>query len=243
MRRALGMAAAIAAAVLAAGCGHASAEDPGPSGTRNFQVGGFQKIAVSGPFEVQVRTGGAASVSAKGPQKILDRMLVEVQGDTLMIRPRPENGGFHWNWGHHDTINVAVTTPELRAAHIDGSGGVRVDQVKGQSFDGGVRGSGDLSVAQLDVQSLSLAIGGSGDVRAESGRAQTVELTIKGSGDIDAKGVAAESANATIGGSGNISAQATGSASVNVMGSGNVEITGGAKCTVNKAGSGDVRCS
>jgi hypothetical protein len=243
MKRAIGMAGAAALAALAAACNHAGAQDPGPEGTRNFQVAGFQKIQVSGPFEVQVRTGAAPGVTAKGPQNILDKMLVEVRGDTLVIKPRHEGGGFHWNWGRHDTINISVTTQELRAAQIDGSGGVRVDQVRGQSFDGAIQGSGDLSVASLDVQSLNLSVGGSGSMKADGGRAKTMALNIQGSGDIDTSGVSAETASASIGGSGNISAKATGTASVNIAGSGNVEITGGAKCAISKAGSGDVRCS
>ena len=243
MKRAIGLVSTAALAALAAACSHAGAEDPGPSGTRNFQVAGFQKIQVSGPFEVQVRTGAAPGVSAKGPQNILDKMLVEVRGDTLVIKPRHENGGFHWNWGRHETINVSVTTQELRAAQIEGSGGVRVDQIKGQSFDGAIAGSGDLSVASLEAQSVNLSVGGSGSMKADSGRAQSIALNIQGSGDIDTSGVSAETASASIGGSGNISAKATRTASVNIAGSGNVEITGGAKCAISKAGSGDVRCS
>lgn len=243
MTRAIGLVGAAALAALAAACSHADGKDPGPSTTRSFQVSGFQKIQVSGPFEVQVHTGASPGVSAKGPQNILDKMLVEVRGDTLVIKPRHENGGFHWNWGRHETINISVSTPELRAAQIDGSGGIRVDQVKGPGFDGGIQGSGDLSVASLDVQSLNLSVGGSGSMKADGGRARTMALNIQGSGDIDTSGVAAETATASIGGSGNISAKATGTASVNIAGSGNVEITGGAKCTISKAGSGDVRCS
>ena len=235
--------ATVALAALAAACSHSRAEDPGPSGTRDFQVAGFQKIQVSGPFDVEVRTGGAPVVSAKGPQNILDRMLVEVRGDTLVIKPRHDGGGFHWNWGRHETISISVTTQELRAAQIDGSGGIRVDQVKGVGFDGAIQGSGDLSVASLDVQSLNLSVGGSGSMKADGGRAKTMTLNIQGSGDIDTSGVSAETASASIGGSGNISAKATGTASVNIAGSGNVEITGGAKCAISKAGSGDVRCS
>jgi hypothetical protein len=241
MKKAFTIFGGIAAAALATACSHANAEEPGPNGTRNFQVGGFQKLAVSGPFEVRVRSG-AYSVSARGPQNILDTMLVEVRGDTLVIHPRKEGGKFRWNWGRHDTINIVVTAPALRGAEIAGSGGIRIESVRGDRFDGAIQGSGDLSVASLDVKSLNLAIGGSGSMKA-SGRANLLALNIEGSGDIDTSQVAAETASASIGGSGNISARATRSAAINIMGSGNVEIRGGAHCTINKSGSGDVRCS
>ena len=243
MNRAFAIVGAVAAAAFAAACNQAKAEEPGPDGSHTFQVSAFQKIEVSGPFEVQVRTGGGPSVSATGPQNVLDKMLVEVRGDTLVIKPRKDNGNFRWNWGRNDTVNIAVTTPALRGAQIAGSGGIRVDQVSGEQFDGAIHGSGDLSVASIDVRSLNMAIGGSGSINAGKGRAGAVALSIEGSGDIDTGGVVAQTASASIAGSGNIAARATGTASINIMGSGEVEMTGGARCTINKSGSGEVRCS
>jgi hypothetical protein len=206
-------------------------------------VGSFDQIEVAGPYNVQVRTDANPSVSASGPQKLIEHMVVEVRDGKLEIRPEPQKGWFHMGWNFHGDVTLTVTVPELNGATIAGSGDIRVDQVKGDRFDGSVEGSGDLDVAALDVQTLKLAIAGSGGVKAGSGKAQNANFDIAGSGDIDAKGVQVQTADVSIAGSGNIAANATGTADVSIMGSGDVQLTGGAKCTISKAGSGDVSCS
>lgn len=241
MRRAIGIGIAAAAVALAA-CGQSRAEDGGPNVQRSYQVGPFDRIEVAGPYEVEVRTGGAPGVSASGPEKLIERLVVEVKGDRLLIHPRREDR----MWGgrsSHGTARVQVTAPALRAAMIAGSGGISVDQVKGDAFEGSVAGSGDLTVDSLEVQSLKLSVGGSGDVRVRSGQSRRAEYSIAGSGDIDAGGVSSETAALSIAGSGRINGQATGTADVSIMGSGDVNLTGGARCSISKAGSGNVRCS
>jgi hypothetical protein len=232
-----------AAAVASAGCGKSHAEDGGPMVQRSYQVGAFERIEVAGPYDVEVRTGSAPSVSASGPEKLLERLIVEVKDGELLIHPQEHRGFFNMGWGSHGTAKVQVTVPMLRGAGIAGSGGITIDKVQGASFDGSVAGSGDLNVDALQVESLKLSIGGSGDVRARSGQARSADYSIAGSGGIDARGVRAESADISIAGSGSINGQATGTADVSIMGSGDVVLTGGAKCSISKAGSGDVRCS
>lgn len=243
MRKSIAAAALIAALAATGGCGHARGEDPGPTVSRNYAVGDFRQIEVAGPYDVEVRTGSKPSVSAEGGEKLLGRTKVEVTDGKLIIHPENHHGMFSWGWSTHGNARFVVTVPELRGAHIAGSGDIKVDQVKAESFEGGVAGSGTLSVASLQVQLLKLEIGGSGGIKAGAGNAKTAQYEIAGSGDIDAGSVAVEQARISIAGSGNIRAHATGAADVDVAGSGDVEISGGAKCTVNKHGSGDVRCS
>jgi hypothetical protein len=242
MRKAVLIGVAVVA-LAAAGCGQSRAEDGGPTTTRSYQVGGFERIEVAGPFDVQVRTGSAPSVSASGPSKLLDRLVVEVKGDRLVIHTKERRGFFNWGSHSNGSATLQVTVPSLSGADIAGSGGINVDKVKGDSFKGAVGGSGDLTVDSLEVQSLSLSIAGSGDIRAKSGQAAQADYNIAGSGGIDARGIRAAVAKASIAGSGSIAGQATATADVNIMGSGDVNLTGGAKCNVSKMGSGDVNCS
>jgi len=244
MRKALLIIAAVSAAATAtAGCGKNRAESGGPTVQRDYPVGAFEEIEVAGPYEVQVRTGSTPSVSASGPERMIERLVVEVKGGKLLIHPRDEKTWWG-NWGgSHGSATVQVTVPTLKAAAIAGSGGIAIDQVRGASFDASVAGSGDLAIESLEVQELSVSIAGSGDVRARSGQARSADYNIAGSGGIDARGVRSETADVSIAGSGSVSAQATGTADVSIMGSGDVELTGGAKCSVSKAGSGTVRCS
>lgn len=236
------IAAAVFAASAVTACGQARSEEAGPTVSRNFQVGNFQQIEVAGPYNVTVRTGANPSVSARGAQNLLDKTVVEVKGDKLLIHPK-QRGGFHWSWTSHGKADFAVTVPQLNEATIAGSGDIRVDHVRGDRFDGTVAGSGGLDVGTVEVGSLKLSIAGSGSAKAATGKAQTASYDIGGSGDIDAGAVATRQAKVSIAGSGSVRANSSGAADVSIMGSGDVDVSGGAKCSVSKAGSGNVTCS
>ncbi|MFL6722262.1 MAG: head GIN domain-containing protein [Sphingomonas sp.] len=238
----MSLAAMIAASAAVSGC-QIHDSDGEAAVSRNYQVGNFQQIEVAGPYNVEVRTGGTPSVSGQGAQKLMNRTVVEVRGDKLVIHPQEHRGWFHMGWGSHRSAKFTVTVPQLSGATIAGSGDIHVDQVHGTSFEGTVAGSGGLGINTLDVQSLKLAIAGSGGAKASAGRAQSVKYDIAGSGDIDATNVQAQNADVSIAGSGSIRAHASGTAEVSIMGSGDVTITGGAKCRVTKAGSGNAHCS
>lgn len=233
----------IAATVLLAGCNGHRDDGGGPTISRTYPVTNFQQIEVAGPYDVEVRTGGNASVSAQGPEHMLERTEVAIEGNKLVIRARHHGGWFQMGWSHHGDAHFVVTVPQLSAAELTGSGEVKVDKVQGQSFDGAVTGSGDLSIANLAVQSLKLSITGSGDVKAGAGKAQAAEYAITGSGDLDAGAIDSPQIKASIAGSGDLKAHGSGTANIDIMGSGDVYISGGAKCSATKAGSGEAHCS
>jgi hypothetical protein len=237
------LAAVIAGSAALAGCQAGAQEGAGPTISRNYQVGNFQQIEVAGPYDVEVRTGPSASVSARGGEKLLERTVVEVDGDKLVIRPERNHSFFNFGWSGHGKAGFTVTVPQLNGATIAGSGDIRVDKVAGQNFEGAVAGSGGIDVATMDVQQLKLSIAGSGGVKAGSGKAQSAKYDIEGSGDIDAGAIQTQSLDVSIAGSGGVKAHSSGTADVSIMGSGDVEVAGGAKCNVSKAGSGSVRCS
>lgn len=232
---------AIVLAVSACGASGAGRDEPaGPSVARSYTVGSFDKIEVAGPYEVTVTTGTAASVRASGPDNLIEKMVVEIEGNTLKIHPQKQRGmNFGWSRGHK--VALQVTVPSLRAAEIAGSSEISIDKVTGERFEGGIAGSGDLKLGRVDVGSLELGIAGSGGVTA-AGKAASAKYEIAGSGDIDAAGLVAERADVSIAGSGNVAANASAAAAVSIMGSGDVTMTGGGKCTVSKHGSGNVNC-
>ena len=210
---------------------------------RNYQVGNFTEVEVAGPFDVTIHTGANPTVHARGNEKLIERLIVEVKNGKLLVHPKRDHGWFG-GWGSIiGKGEIAVTVPSLTAASLAGSGDISIDKVQGDRFEGQIAGSGNLRVNSVDVGTLKVGIAGSGDAHIGSGRANMAQYEIAGSGGVDAKGLASESLKVSIAGSGNIAAHATGTADVDIMGAGDVEVTGGAKCKVSKAGSGDVRCS
>lgn len=212
--------------------------DAGSEVTRTYQVGAFDKLAVAGPYEVNVVSGGQGGITAKGGENLLAETDVIVEDGTLKIQPKKKNG-IRWNWRNGKAV-FTVNAAALRGAAIAGSGGVSVDKVAGD-FEGEVAGSGGLKIADVAGGKVKFDVAGSGEVEA-AGKADSVNISIAGSGDIRLGKLATRAARISIAGSGNIEANASETADVSIMGSGDVDITGGAKCKVSKAGSGNVRC-
>ncbi len=243
-------AAILLASVLAlAACnvsGHARDKDDyddgpaGPTIKRNYALSGFERIDLAGSPDVIVTVGPAASVSAEGDQKTLDRLDIRVENGELKIGRKKQGGWFHSDMRLRP-VTIRVSLPKLAAASIAGSGDMRIDKVEGERFGGEIAGSGDMEIAALKVGAADFSIAGSGGMKA-SGTAASSNVSIAGSGDVDTAGLAARTAKISVMGSGNVSANASESADISVMGSGDVTMTGTARCTTHKMGSGDIRC-
>src|SRR5688500_6931636 len=175
MRKAIALAMVIAAAA-SAGCARDRdrSESAGPATTRNYQVAGFERIAVAGPYEVTVSTGREPSVRAEGGERAIERMVVEVKAGTLQIHPK-KRSGMNFGWSRSHPVKLTVTVPSLVAAEIAGSGDIAVDKVSGALFEAGVAGSGDLRLGEVDVKRLKAGIAGSGEINAGRGRAAVAD--------------------------------------------------------------------
>ena len=228
----------VGAAAAVVGCNSKDGRDPGPMTAKDFPVGDFKRIESAGSYDVTVRTGAGPSVRAEGPQKVLDRLVIEVKGDELFIHPR--NGGFHW--GKSPPLKIAVTVPELHGATIAGSGTISVDKVAGDSFKGTIAGSGDLTVANVAAKSVEFEIAGSGS-GSLTGQADSANYVIAGSGELSAGALKAKDVKLSIAGSGSLDASASGTVRGEIVGSGEARVSGGAKCMVEKIGSGEIICS
>lgn len=229
---------AAAVAVLLAGCGAVHAEE-GPMGTRSFDVRGFDRVSLRGSDNVVVRVGAAESVSATGPEKILERLDIKVVNGELRVG-REKHFGLGWSSEGKPTV-ITVTLPSLRGASVAGSGDMQVDKAQATSFDASVAGSGNLSIALLQADAASIDIAGSGDASV-SGQARSIDVSVAGSGNLAAQDLKSERAKISIAGSGNVRTQVSGEADVSIVGSGDVDIAGKPRCRVSKVGSGDVRC-
>jgi len=210
----------------------------GSGDTRSFAVADFTKVDLRGSDNVEVSVGPAFSVRATGPAKLLDRLKIERDGDTLKVG-RQDRIGIGWDNLGHATIHV--TMPRIEGAGIAGSGDLRVDRATGDRFAGSTAGSGDLTIGALAVKDADFDIAGSGSIAA-SGSAEKLSISIAGSGDLAAAGLRATSAKASVAGSGSIRADVDGEASVSILGSGDVDLGAKARCRTSKMGSGTVRC-
>lgn len=218
----------------------AASSSAAAAASRNFTVTGFDKIRVQGPYAVTVRTGAGPSAKASGERDALDRMVVEVQGRTLIVRT--DRGGWTgWLGGAQGGATLALTTHALTAAALDGPGSLSIDRMAAPRVDMSISGSGDVTIGAIETDRLTLNLAGSGQMKM-AGKAAQARITIMGSGDVDAAGLAVADAEVSLAGSGDVQLSASRSARVNANGSGNVTITGKAACAVRNIGTGNVAC-
>jgi DNA-binding CsgD family transcriptional regulator len=217
----------------------AAEQNPSPYQSRDFAVGRFDELKVSGPFKVGVLVSNEpAQVHLMGPPALLADTIATVEGGALTIRFRE---GATWSWNPGSGVNVFVSAPNLTTVKVEGASEVEIGGVHGDMFSAATDGSGTIVARGLDVGRVQLATGGSGGITVE-GRAREGTYVVGGSGSIDAMRLRVENASIAIGGAGSAFAEASKGANISVNGSGHVEVVGGATCIKQPANSAQIDC-
>ena len=200
----------------------------------NRKVGDFTAIDLKGSMDVHVVVGKTRSVRVVANDDIIEKLLTEVDGDTLVIKLK----GRYSNVGKMD---VYVTVKNLEEAYVKGSGDMDIKgSIKSKKFEAAVKGSGNLILENVKANDLELDIMGSGDMRV-SGSCDDLDLDIMGSGDLKASKVKCETAKVAIMGSGDANIYASKSLNASIMGSGDINYYGKpAKLRRRVMGSGDI---
>jgi hypothetical protein len=211
---------------------------PATAATRNFGITGFEKVRIEGPYKVRLSTGVAPFASASGAQAAIDRVAIEMRGNTLVVHASTSS------WGGYPgqdagPVEISLGTHELSSAWLNGSGALAIDKVRGLSFDLSVQGSGAASIGQSDVDQFNIALGGTATASL-AGQADKVTAVVRGVSSLDAGNLSVK--DATIGAEGTATVAARVSNAVTVDGNGpvTVRLSGGPACTLRVSGSASV---
>ena len=213
MRKSIAAAAIIAAAAATACMRFHRGEDRGPDRVAQLSRSAHSRRSRSpGPMTSRSAPAPTRASPARAPKSCSNRLLVEVNGDKLSIRPDKHKGWFHMGWHPRQGAlrrdrAAAARRDHRRVGRHQGRPGRPATRSRARSPDRAA-----LLLASVEVQSLKLAIAGSGARQARGGTAKSAEYDIAGSGDIDADGLSAEHAKVSIAGSGSVKANATGTA-------------------------------
>jgi hypothetical protein len=180
----------------------------------------FHAVMFAGSWNVDVKVGKENSVVIEGNRDLIARVKTEVVDGELRV-------GLDGNiisslFGSHDLGNLTahITTPELTAFTLNGSGKADIDGLAG----GNTR----------------IVLDGSGDINAK-GKLDTLSLVVNGSGAADLSGLESAKASATINGSGDAKVDPRETLAAVVNGSGQVNyLRDGVKVTSVIHGSGMV---
>lgn len=211
---------------------------PGGAANRNFGIAGFEKIRIDGPFKVTLATGIAPFARATGSPAAIDRVAIEIRGNTLIVR----NNLSSWSsssGANSGPVEISLGTHDLSSAGLNGSGMLVIDKIKGLSFDLSVQGSGVARIGRVDVDQLRLSLGGTASATLV-GQAATMTAVVRGVSSLDAAALKVK--DATLGAEGAVTVKADVRNAVKIDGSGpaTVTFTGKPACTVRAAGSASV---
>jgi len=211
---------------------------PAAGATRNFGITDYQKVRVDGPFRVQLTTGVAPFAKASGSPAALDRVAIDVQGDTLVVHSNLDS------WGGYPgrdvgPVEVSLGTHDLSAAWLNGSGALSIDKVKGLKFDLSVQGSGVGEVGQANVDQLNVSVVGTAAARL-AGQAAKLTAVIRGISTLDAGALSTKDATLGADGAATISANVSNSVTIDATGPATVKLSGAPACTLRASGSASV---
>ena len=211
---------------------------PASAATRNFGITGFEKVRVDGPFKVKLTTGVAPFATATGSPQALDRVAVEVRGNTLVVHSNLDS------WGGYPgkdsgPVEISLGTHDLSAAWLNGSGAIAIDRVRGLSFDLSVQGSGAGQIGQVNVDQLNVSVVGTASAKL-AGQAAKMTAVIRGVSSLDAAALATKDATLGADGAATIAANVDNSVTVDATGPATVNIAGGPSCTLRVSGSASV---
>ncbi|MEO9893769.1 head GIN domain-containing protein [Aurantibacter sp.] len=201
-------------------------------------VGDYDRIGVSGFFDVDLISGREGEITLSGESNLLKHIITEVKNGQLNIKTEKGYNLSPSSW--KDGIHITVPVESIDAVALSGSGDiVGKTKIKSSDFKTSMSGSGDITL-DIDADNISTAMSGSGDINL-SGRAINFDATISGSGDIAAYDLEADNVEATVSGSANIEVTANKKIKARVSGSGDIDYKGNPeKVDTKTSGSGDI---
>jgi hypothetical protein len=211
---------------------------PTNAATRNFGITGFEKVRIEGPFKVKLTTGVPPFASASGSPSAIERVAIEVRGNTLVVHTNLSS------WGGYPgqqagPVEISLGTHDLSSAWISGSGVLAIDKVKGLSFDLSTQGSGSASIGRADVDQLNVSVVGTASATL-TGRAGKMTAVVRGISSLDAAELAAKDATIGAEGAATVKANVSNSATVDGNGPATIQLTGSPACTLRVSGSTSV---
>lgn len=211
---------------------------PAAAATRNFGITSFDKVRIEGPFKVTVTTGVAPFARARGSPAALDRVAIQVRGNTLVV------GGAIGSWGGYPgadpgPVDISLGTHDLRSAWLNGSGALAIDRVSGLSFDLSVQGSGSATIDSVGVDQFSANIAGTASARLR-GEAARMTAILRGIAGLDASSLAVRDLVLGSEGAATVTANVTNSAKIDASGAATIALAGRPACTLHTRGSTSV---
>ncbi len=149
----------------------------------------FKSISSTGVFNLVIDVGQAQSIKLKGDEKLLERIKLEVQGDTLIL-----SGQKNKNYNTDDKVDVVITLPTLSRLNLTGVGETEIRHINGDNFKLNYEGVGSVK-AEGNVKNLTLVAKGVGEINTQRLKTQQASVVLEGLGAVSVHASSSLSAN------------------------------------------------
>lgn len=186
---------------------------------RDYDLDGFDRVALTGVGRVLITPGGDHRVLVETDDNILDVLVVEVRGGTLQLAV--ESGTSI----DPSILEFTIELPELAGVELPGAGDVVVTGWIGEGGEISLPGAGKVDATGLELDRLEVDISGVGSVVA-TGTARDLRLALPGAGSFEGAQLEAARVEADLSGVGSAEVWATEDLDVSVSGAGSLRYRG-----------------
>jgi Putative auto-transporter adhesin, head GIN domain len=198
---------------------------------------GYEKIKVSGFFDVELIAGEEGQITIKGEENLLDFIEIKVTGNELKIGTEK---GKRLSTSKGNSVFITVPFKTLNEVSLAGSGDINTkNKITANQFTTSLSGSGDIKL-ELEATDVTAKLTGSGDIVLK-GKSENFHCQIVGSGDLTASELVSSNVDSTITGSGDCKVYCSDFLEARVTGSGDLNYLGDPKKKETKVtGSGSI---
>ncbi len=197
-----------AGVLVLAAAGAALAKDEQDIVTKEYDFVGFDRIDISGVYEIEVRVGEGFYIELSGLADEMAPVKATVESGVLHLDRHKTKRKKHRKYKNHHGVKAKITLPSLVGLEVSGV-------VEG-------------SVTDIDAENFALAISGVGDVEL-SGECGAFDAKVSGVGDLDAKALECRSVDIAVSGVGDASVFARDEVDARVSGMGDIDVYGSPK--------------
>lgn len=204
--------------------------------TEKRTVKNFDKVFVSGSFDVVLTDGKEGQISIEGEENIIPYIETIVSGNFLRIKFKD-----NISVSYTKKLIVTVAFEDINEITLTGSGDVITEKtVSADDVKVNLTGSGNMKI-KVKSQNFKSVLTGSGDIKI-LGETENYNCVVTGSGVTKAYQLQSKNTKAIVSGSGDIKATATHKIKAVVSGSGDIRYRGNPEFVDTKVtGSGDIK--
>lgn len=203
-------------------------------------VTGFDRISITGPYDVRLTTGKGASAKLTGERLAIEAVKFRINGSLLTIGPDRTRSNFRYDKDASPVV-IELTTPALRSAAVAGSGSLDVDRLRGDRVAISLQGDGRIAVNSMEGDLGVILMLGAGAATV-AGKVGQLNATLRGQATLDGAGLSTAKLSLTQSSSGTVTLTVNGPVNGTATGAGDAILLGNPTCNVAELGAGTVRC-